>query len=135
MSSGPSTSPRLLLVNSNLLIDVGDLAPRLAAAAMAQRADDHADASFRRARALARRARSPQYMTFNPRQSQQPAQLPDPARENARGIRENISAEMWESLNTLYWSIRSDDAPARFEESPDDFYRQVMNRARCCSRA
>ena len=33
---------------------------------------------------------------------------------------------MWESLNTLYWSIRGDDAPARFEESPDDFYRQVM---------
>ena len=48
------------------------------------------------------------------------------ARENARGIRENISAEMWECLNTLYWSIRGDDAAARFEESPDDFYRQVM---------
>ena len=42
-------------------------------------------------------------------------------------IRENISAEMWESLNALYWAIRSDDAQARFEESPDDFYRQVMN--------
>ena len=48
------------------------------------------------------------------------------ARENARGIRENISAEMWENLNTLYWSLRSEDAPARFEDSPDDFYRQVM---------
>ena len=46
------------------------------------------------------------------------------ARENARGIRENISAEMWENLNTLYWTLR--DAPARFDESPDDFYRQVM---------
>ena len=33
---------------------------------------------------------------------------------------------MWESLNTLYWSIRADDARSRFEESPDDFYRQVM---------
>jgi uncharacterized alpha-E superfamily protein len=48
------------------------------------------------------------------------------ARENARAIRENISAEMWESINTLYWSMRSEDAKARFEESPDDFYRQVM---------
>ena len=26
------------------------------------------------------------------------------ARENARGIRELISSEMWENLNTLYWS-------------------------------
>jgi uncharacterized alpha-E superfamily protein len=49
------------------------------------------------------------------------------ARENARGIRENISAEMWECVNMLYWSIRSDDARTRFEESPDDFYRQLMN--------
>ena len=32
-------------------------------------------------------------------------------------------AEMWENLNTLYWSIRSDDAQAKFEDSPDDFYR------------
>jgi uncharacterized alpha-E superfamily protein len=48
------------------------------------------------------------------------------ARENARGIRENISAEMWESLNTLYLSIRSEDTRHRFEESPDSFYRGIM---------
>jgi uncharacterized alpha-E superfamily protein len=46
------------------------------------------------------------------------------ARENARGVRETISAEMWECLNTLYWTLR--DAPARFDESPEDFYRQVI---------
>jgi uncharacterized alpha-E superfamily protein len=33
---------------------------------------------------------------------------------------------MWENLNSLYWSIRGDDARARFEESPEDFYRSVM---------
>jgi len=49
------------------------------------------------------------------------------ARENARAIRENISSEMWENLNALYWSIKADDAVARFEDSPDDFYRQIMN--------
>ncbi|HWB54012.1 MAG TPA: alpha-E domain-containing protein [Tepidisphaeraceae bacterium] len=48
------------------------------------------------------------------------------ARENARGIREGISADMWEHLNTLYWSICSDDAPARFAEAPDQLYRQVI---------
>jgi uncharacterized alpha-E superfamily protein len=33
---------------------------------------------------------------------------------------------MWENLNTLYLSLQSDEALARFEESPDEFYRQVM---------
>ncbi|HEY8666951.1 MAG TPA: alpha-E domain-containing protein, partial [Tepidisphaeraceae bacterium] len=48
------------------------------------------------------------------------------ARDNARGIRENISSEMWESLNALYWFIAAEDAPGRFAESSGDFYRQVM---------
>jgi uncharacterized alpha-E superfamily protein len=33
---------------------------------------------------------------------------------------------MWENLNTLYWSMRGDDAPARFDESPDALHRSVM---------
>lgn len=48
------------------------------------------------------------------------------ARENARSIRENISAEMWEALNVLYWAIKGDDAQARFEESPRDIFHQIM---------
>jgi uncharacterized alpha-E superfamily protein len=34
---------------------------------------------------------------------------------------------MWECLNTLYWYIKGDDGRARFDESPDDFYRHIMN--------
>jgi uncharacterized alpha-E superfamily protein len=49
------------------------------------------------------------------------------ARENARAIRENISSEMWEALNTLYWSLKSDDARVRFEDAPDEFYRSIMS--------
>lgn len=48
------------------------------------------------------------------------------ARENARGVRETISAEMWEELNGIYWSIRSEDARQRFDESPDAFLRSVL---------
>ncbi len=48
------------------------------------------------------------------------------ARENARGIRESISAEMWEQINTFYWSMKSDDARSRFEDVPQEFYRQFM---------
>jgi uncharacterized alpha-E superfamily protein len=48
------------------------------------------------------------------------------ARENARSVRENISAEMWENLNMLYWSLQGDEARARFDESPQELYRQVL---------
>jgi uncharacterized alpha-E superfamily protein len=49
------------------------------------------------------------------------------ARENARGVRETISAEMWEELNAVYWMIRSDDARQRFDESPDAFLKNVLS--------
>ncbi|MEO6436885.1 MAG: alpha-E domain-containing protein, partial [Tepidisphaeraceae bacterium] len=66
-----------------------------------------------------------QHMTFNADNPNSIAACVGRARENARGVRETISAEMWENLNTLYWQVR--DAPARFDEAPDDFYRMVMN--------
>jgi uncharacterized alpha-E superfamily protein len=48
------------------------------------------------------------------------------ARENARSIRENISTEMWETLNTLYWSLLGDDVKQRFEESPQELFHSVI---------
>src|SRR4029078_10837255 len=65
-----------------------------------------------------------QHMTFNTDNPNSLFNCISRARENARGVRETISAEMWENLNTLYWTLR--DAPARLDESPEDFYRQVM---------
>jgi uncharacterized alpha-E superfamily protein len=49
------------------------------------------------------------------------------ARENARSIRENISAEMWENLNALYWMIRAEDVSGRFDEAATDLLKQVTN--------
>jgi uncharacterized alpha-E superfamily protein len=119
---------RLLLVNSNLLIDVGDLAPKLLQqqwqSVLTIMRTEPATTVEGPARELG--TRIAQYMTFDGENANSMLTCLSRARENARGIRENISAEMWEAINTLYWSIRSDDAPARFEESPDDFYRQVM---------
>src|SRR5689334_16434857 len=119
---------RILLVNSSLLTDVGDLAPELQ-----QRMWEgilqilHLRATPPAAAAdppLANRVAS--YMMFS---SENPSSLWNcltRARENARAIRESISAEMWESLNTLYWTICGEGASTRYEESPDEFYRQVM---------
>jgi|SRR6185437_14307816 len=118
---------RLLLVNATQLIDVGDLAPKLLqqqwlSILTIMRTDAPAGPEGGKDLGM----RIAQHMTFNIDNPNSLVSCVSRARENARGIRENISAEMWEALNTLYWSLRGDDAPARFEESSDDFYRQVM---------
>ena len=122
---------RLLLVNANVLVDVGDLAPEFLSGQwrsileilnLPPLAEDPSDDD---GPALA--ARVARHLTFGgPDNPNSLVNCVTRARENARAIRENISAEMWESLNTLYWSLRGDDVPARFEESPEDVYRQVM---------
>ena len=115
---------RLLLVNANLLVDVGDLSPEL------QERQWHSVLTIMRSPSLdgdAASGRIPAYMTFDASNPNSLLTCITRARENARGIRENISTEMWECINTLYWSLRGDDAQARYDESPDNFYRQMMN--------
>jgi uncharacterized alpha-E superfamily protein len=127
---------RLLLVNTNLLMDVGELAPDLQAkqwqtvlgilrgGELPPLTPHDASSPLTAAADMPLVQRVAQHMTFN---SDNPNSLFNciaRARENARGVRETISAEMWENLNTLYWTLR--DAPARFDESPEDVYRQVM---------
>jgi uncharacterized alpha-E superfamily protein len=119
---------RLLLVNGNLLIDVGDLAPALQEKQWMSvlhilRLNEN-DPDLGSAGSIGDRVA--RYMTFNGNNPSSLISCVTRARENARGIRENISAEMWETLNSLYWSIRGDDARSRFEESPEDFYRSIM---------
>jgi uncharacterized alpha-E superfamily protein len=135
---------RILLINTNLLMDVGELAPDLqdrqwqsvitimrspplpatsATAAAAINASAAGDITpF--ARDASNAYRVAHHMAFNAENPNSLYTCLARARENARGIRETISHEMWECLNTLYWTLR--DAPARFDESPEDFYRQVM---------
>jgi uncharacterized alpha-E superfamily protein len=119
---------RLLLVNSNLLMDVGELAPTLQ-----QRQWQSVLTVFRIEQTAVPFAPGAgfgqhvcRYMSFEPSNPNSLVSCVTRARENARAIRENISAEMWEALNTLYWSLKSDDAKARFEETPDEFYRGIM---------
>ncbi|CAN5587641.1 alpha-E domain-containing protein [soil metagenome] len=124
---------RILLVNSNVLTDVGDLTPHL------QQKQWQSILTIFRLNALeptdhngegpADRSVANQivkYMTFDEENPNSLLNCIARARENARSIRENISAEMWENLNTLYWSIVGEDAPARFEDSPDTYYRSIM---------
>jgi uncharacterized alpha-E superfamily protein len=116
---------RILLVNSSLLTDVGDLAPELQQRMwLGILRIMHIEETPLGNDPLA--SRVPAHMMFS---ADNPSSLWNcltRARENARAIRESISAEMWESMNTLYWTICGEDARTRYEESPDEFYRQVM---------
>jgi uncharacterized alpha-E superfamily protein len=116
---------RLLLITSNVLIDMGELAPVLMARQwqgiltilhLPELNETNGNLAIRVA----------QYLTLDQDNPNSIVSCISRARENARGIRENISTEMWENLNALYWSLRSDDATARFEDSPDTLWRSVM---------
>lgn len=49
------------------------------------------------------------------------------ARENARTVREYISSEMWERINSLYLWLKGADARDLAGTSGIDFYRQVVD--------
>jgi uncharacterized alpha-E superfamily protein len=50
------------------------------------------------------------------------------ARENARGVREQISSEMWEVINRLYFLTRNSESTAMLN-SPTEFFYNVRDRA------
>jgi uncharacterized alpha-E superfamily protein len=119
---------RLLWVNANVLVDMGDLAARFEErqweGILAILRLDNLEPAPGDQRPVSERVAA--HMTLSADNSNSIVACLTRARENARSIREIISAEMWENLNQLYWSIQGDDAAARFAESPDDLYRSVM---------
>ena len=48
------------------------------------------------------------------------------ARENLRQIREQISADLWERINRLYWSVRRTAEDATWQDQPHQFLRGVI---------
>jgi uncharacterized alpha-E superfamily protein len=123
---------RLLRVHTALLTDVGDLTPLLEHQmwltilstmragrdfnTTAAETPDHESISHRIAR----------YMTFDLDNPSSIISCVGKARENARAIRESISSEMWECLNTIYWNVQADDSRQRFEDNPDDYFYSIM---------
>jgi uncharacterized alpha-E superfamily protein len=49
------------------------------------------------------------------------------ARENARMVRDQITIELWEELNRLYWFVRTPEARQAWKESPSDFFQQIKS--------
>ncbi len=51
------------------------------------------------------------------------------AREGARTVRDVISAEMWEAINTTHLIMRDGDLSARMRSGPSSVYQQVRERS------
>jgi uncharacterized alpha-E superfamily protein len=47
------------------------------------------------------------------------------ARENARMVRDQITAELWEELNRLYWFVRTPQARQVWREGASEFFQQI----------
>lgn len=116
---------RVLKINTNLLMDVGDLAPELLdrqwqsvmqITSMPFEPPGNGTLGERVARSL----------TFDPLNLNSLVACVGSARENARAIRSEISNEMWEQINQLYWTIRSDETRDRFAEQPDELLNMAI---------
>jgi uncharacterized alpha-E superfamily protein len=124
---------RVLLVNINALLDVGDLPEEVEKQFWAGPLriflveGEKAAQDLLGGRRETLGSRVTQYLVFDATNPNSVFSCLTRARENARSIRENISSEMWENLNTLYWMIRAEDASGRFDESASDLLKQVTN--------
>jgi uncharacterized alpha-E superfamily protein len=126
---------RIVLINSNMLIDLGELAPEMQekqwlGVLRILRLDQRPEVQeFLLADKVAKESRcllGTNFASFMAGESSKSIiHCVTKARENARSIRENISAEMWETLNTLYWNLTGDDVKFRFEEYPQEMFLSV----------
>jgi len=49
------------------------------------------------------------------------------ARENARMVRDQITIELWEELNRLYWFVRTPQARQAWKDSPSNFFQEIKS--------
>jgi uncharacterized alpha-E superfamily protein len=116
---------RALRITTNLLMDVGDLPDELhdrqwlslLTLTGGMPVEDGSGVRERVVRFLALDAANPGSLVS----------CVSKARENARAVRSEISAEMWETINQQYWSIRTDETRTRLEENPEEFYAGLLN--------
>jgi len=65
------------------------------------------------------------YLAFDPANQSSLVCCIRGARVAAQGVRESISSEMWEALNTVYLSLNTPRAAAEAEDDPHAFYKRI----------
>lgn len=117
---------RLLDVNLQMLLDYEDLSQ--------EKLENHWDSLLRTldAKALFRENFEKvtsdavsEFISFDPKNPSSIYSCILSARQNAGMIRDQISAEIWESLNTCYHFLRSKDARDLWKNSPYEFFTHI----------
>jgi uncharacterized alpha-E superfamily protein len=67
-----------------------------------------------------------QFLTFDRENPNSVLSCLRAARENARSIRETISSEMWQQLNSFYLDIHHSDASALASDAPHEFFTSII---------
>ena len=68
-----------------------------------------------------------EFLVFQPENPNSIFQCICSARENARMVRDQIAAELWEELNRIYLFIRSPQAHRVWERSPSEFFQEIKS--------
>lgn len=68
-----------------------------------------------------------EFLTFNPQNPSSVFSCISSARENARTVRDQISTEMWETLNRLYLFVKRADAEKVCSEADFDFFEDIKD--------
>ena len=119
---------RIVDVNLQLLLDVRDLNEKRLAAywqPIVQATGD--EAKFL---ALYPKATAQNVTEFLVFQAENPNSIVSAicqARENARMVRDQITVELWEQLNHLYWFVKTSQARLVWKESPSEFFQQIKS--------
>jgi len=83
------------------------------------------DAPFAQRYGEATRENVIQFLTFDRENPNSIISCLRAARENARSVREIISSEMWEHVNTFYLMVTDPGAQKHVVEAPYDFFREI----------
>jgi uncharacterized alpha-E superfamily protein len=117
---------RLLAVNFNALLDLRAGDAQRAWQSLVKATGD--DALFAELHGEANAQSVTQFVVWEPINPTSVSACIIRARENARSVREQITSEMWEGINRLYFLTRSVERPSLLT-NPAEFFRLVRDRA------
>ena len=117
---------RIVDVNLQLLLDIRDLDEKKLTAYWLPivQANGDEDAFFK-LHPHANGQAVTEFLVFQPENPNSIVQAICAARENARMVRDQITLELWEELNRLYWFVRTPAARQLWKDSPSDFFQQI----------
>jgi uncharacterized alpha-E superfamily protein len=113
---------RFIDVNLHLMLDLPEGATEQWEPLVITTGDDE---PFAKRYGAATRENVIQFLTFDRENLNSIISCLRAARENARSVRQIISSEMWEQVNTFYLMVTDSTATSRVKEAPYDFFREI----------